>query len=299
MLKKLIVIVGPTASGKTALAVRMAIHFKTEVVSADSRQVYKGMAIGTAQPSPEQLASVPHHFIATRRVDETLDAATYGEEALATINKLFVSHNEVVLCGGSGLYVKAVLEGFDEMPAVSAGTREQINEEYREKGLTWLQSEVKSADPDYFEVVDQMNPQRLVRALELVRGAGVKMSELRNQSKRVLAFNVVKIGLKLPKAELDERIDRRVDMMVAEGLFDEAQAFSRKRELNALQTVGYQEVFGYINGQYTKEDAIEHIKRNTRLYAKRQMTWFRRDKEIKWFDPNDWDEMINLVAAAQ
>jgi tRNA dimethylallyltransferase len=297
--KKLVVILGPTASGKTDLAIRMALHFKTEIISADSRQVFKGMRIGTAQPTSEQLAAVPHHFIATRRVSEPYDAASYADDALRLINELFLRHHQVIMCGGSGLYLKAVLEGFDEMPNVPPDVRKQINDEYRDKGLSWLQQEVKAADPAYFEVVDQMNPQRLVRALEIFRGAGVRMSGLRNRSKRQLPFIVVKLGLQIPKPQLEERIDMRVDSMVAEGLFDEAQAFSRQRELNALQTVGYQEVYRFINGEYTRDQAIEQIKKNTRMYAKRQMTWFRKDKEINWFSPGDWDEMINVVATAQ
>lgn len=297
--KTLVVIVGPTASGKTDLAIRMAQHFGTDVVSADSRQVYRGMAIGTAQPTPQQLAAVKHHFIAVRSVREPYDAAAYGNDALAVINTLFETHDYAVLCGGSGLYIKAVLEGFDEMPAVPAGVREAINSEYRQHGLEWLQAQVQLADPGYYAIVDRMNPQRLIRALELYRGASTQMSALRNRASRSLPFRVIKLGLTLPKTELDARIDRRVDDMVQQGLLDEVRSFSKDREQNALQTVGYQELFRHFDGELTIDEAVALIKRNTKLYAKRQMTWFRKDKEIRWFHPGDWDEMINVAGSLQ
>jgi tRNA dimethylallyltransferase len=282
---KLIVIVGPTAVGKTAAAIHLASRLSTEIISADSRQLFKELTIGTAKPTAEELAAVPHHFINYKSIEEDYDAATYGEEAFQLIMRLFEQHDTLVLCGGSGLYVKALLEGFDEMPEIPAGLREAINHDFHEKGLSWLQEELRIADPVYFAQVDTQNPQRLIRGLEIVRASGKAVMYFRKKNKKVLPFKVVKFGLELPREVLYDRIDSRVDEMIRLGLFEEAAQFYPRKELNALQTVGYQELFGWMDGNYDREEAIRLLKRNTRHYAKRQMTWFKRDEEISWMSP--------------
>lgn len=291
----MILIAGPTAVGKTDLAIRLAEHFSTEIISADARQVYREMVIGTAQPTTEQLSRVRHHFVASRSIQDEYNAADFGDDALKTAEALFRSHDYVVVCGGSGLYIKAMLEGFDEMPEIEPGIREGIVSNYESKGLTWLQDEVKKRDPEYFTVVDQKNPHRLTRALELFLSTGKKMSELRKNSRRELPFKVSKIGLTLPTEVLYARINQRVDEMMLAGLVDEVRQLLPFKHLNALNTVGYTELFGYLEGQYDLEEAVRLLKQNTRHYAKRQMTWFRKDKEINWIQPDQWNELLNLV----
>jgi tRNA dimethylallyltransferase len=281
--KKLIVVVGPTAVGKTAVAIQLAQHFQTEIISADSRQFYREMTIGTAKPGPEELARVTHHFIDSHSIDEQYNAATFAEEALARIYRLFERHDAVVMCGGSGLYVKALLEGFDDIPETLQAIREAISQQYTVNGLTWLQHEMKRLDPDYFERVDQQNPARLMRALEVVMATGRSIGSFQKKKKRELPFNVIKIGLELDREALYSRIDKRMDNMIEAGLFEEAEKLYPYRQHNALQTVGYQEIFDFMEGKYDKTEAIRLLKRNSRRYAKRQLTWFKRDLEIAWF----------------
>jgi tRNA dimethylallyltransferase len=295
-IKRLIVIAGPTAVGKTDVAIRLAQHLHTEIVSADARQVYQELGIGVAKPAPDQLTQVKHHFISSHSISDNYNAADYGEEALSVIKKLFETHDYVILCGGSGLYIKAILEGFDDVPEVDKSVRNSITEEYNQKGLTWLQDQVKKYDPEYFSVVDQKNPHRLIRSLEISMSTGTKMSDWRKQSKREHDFEVVKIGLTLPPEELYSRIDRRMDSMISEGLFEEAEQLYPNRHLQALQTVGYREIFAFMDHAYDRDEATRLLKRNTRHYAKRQMTWFRKDAEIKWVRPNQWDEIVNLAS---
>jgi len=296
--KKLIVIAGPTAVGKTGVAIRLAVRLNTEIVSADARQIYKELEIGTAKPSPAELAQAPHHFISSHSIHDEYNAASYGDEALAVIRKLFTTHDRVILCGGSGLYIRAVLEGFDPAPSVAPEVRTAIVEEYNAKGLPWLQEEVRKLDPEYFEIVDQKNPHRLVRAVEIARTTGIKMADWRKRSKRENEFGVVKIGLTLPTEELYARIDTRMDQMIAAGLFEEAERLFPYRDLQALQTVGYREIFAFMDHSYDREEAIRLLKRNTRHYAKRQMTWFRKDPEFNWLEsPDQWNEIVNLATA--
>lgn len=297
MPKSLIVVAGPTAAGKSALAIRLAKHFDTEVVSADSRQVFAEMNIGTAKPLSEELSAVTHHFIGNVSIEEGYDAATYGEQALEVIGGILAKRDYAVLVGGSGLYIKAVVEGFDPMPEVPGEVRAHIVEKYRSDGLAWLQQQVKDRDPVYFETVDRQNPQRLMRALEILTVSGERPSELRKSTKRDLAFNVIKVGVAPERDTLNMRIDQRVDEMIAAGLFEEATALYPRRHLNALQTVGYQEIFGYLDGEYDKDEAIRLLKRNTRHYAKRQLTWFKRDIGIKWFSPAELDGIIEHIKA--
>jgi len=290
--KRLIVIVGPTAVGKTEVAIHLAERYNTEIISADSRQIFKELVIGTAKPAPEELARVKHHFINTHSIDQSYDAGTYGRDALSLIHSLFKKFDTLILCGGSGLYVKAVLVGFDDMPEIPAGIRNQIIAEYEMKGLPWLQQALKEVDPDYFEEVDINNPHRLIRALELFKASGQKASELRAKEKRTHNFKVIKIGLELEREQLYSRIDTRMDGMIERGLFSEAENFFPSRDLNSLQTVGYREIFDYLEGKYDREEAIRLLKRNTRRYAKRQLTWFKKDPQVKWFQADQVDQII-------
>lgn len=286
--KKLVVLVGPTAVGKTAAAITLAEQWNTEIISADSRQIYREMEIGTAKPSADELSRIKHHFVNFKSIEENYNAGQFGRDATELINQLFEERNVLILCGGSGLYIKALLEGFDEMPEIHEDLRKEIIEKYTQKGLAWLQGEVEKIDPDYFALVDVQNPQRLMRALELNLSSGQPMHILRKKKKKIeLPFQVTKIGLELPREELYQRIDLRMDRMIERGLFEEATRFYPQRHLNALQTVGYQEIFGHLEKKYDREEAIRLLKRNSRHYAKRQMTWFKKDQEIRWMRPED------------
>lgn len=293
--KILITIVGPTAVGKTALAIRLAQHFKTEIISADARQVFHEMNIGTAKPSESELQTVKHHFINSHSIYENFNAGAFAEQAEVVINDLFQTHDKAILCGGSGLYIKALLHGFDEMPEVPTAIRQAVIEEYKKKGLVWLQQSVSKSDSDYFEVADQQNPQRLMRALEVFRATGNPFSTFRNEKKKELSYQVIKIGLHLERDELYARIDQRMDNMIASGLFEEAKKLYPQKKFNALQTVGYSEIFDFMDGKHDKEEAIRLLKRNSRRYAKRQLTWFIRDREIRWFVPNEYDTVVQFI----
>ena len=293
--KILIAIVGPTAVGKTALAIRLAQHFKTEIVSADARQVFREMNIGTAKPSNEELLAVKHHFINSRSIHENFNAGAFAEQAEVVINELFKRHEKIILCGGSGLYIKALLHGFDDMPEVPAGIRQSVIEDYEKNGLEWLQQSVSKSDPGYFEVADKQNPQRLMRALEVFRATGNPFSTFRNEKRKELGYQVIKIGLTLEREELYSRIDQRMDAMIASGLFEEAATLYPYKILNALQTVGYSEIFDFMDGKYDRDEAIRLLKRNSRRYAKRQLTWFMRDKEVRWFVPNEYDGIVQFI----
>lgn len=292
---RLIVIVGPTAVGKTEFAVRLAAHFQTEIVSADSRQIFREMTLGTAKPTAAQLARVRHHFIDSHSIEDEYDAGQFGRDALAVIKHVLASREQVVLCGGSGLYIRAVCEGFDELPEVPQGVRDRITTDYYDKGLDWLQARVQLLDPEFFEEVDQKNPQRLMRALELLEASGKKMHELRQKKVANHPFEICKIGLSLDREVLYQRIDERMDQMIEQGLFDEARQLFPRRHLNALQTVGYSEIFEFLEGKYDQEEAVRLLKRNSRRYAKRQLTWFGREKNIEWFDARDLDLLLKNV----
>lgn len=293
--KKLIVIVGPTAVGKTALAIRIADTFHTEIISADSRQIYRELTIGTAKPSEAELKTVTHHFINSHSIAEDYDAARFGEEALLKIYSLFENHDYVVVCGGSGLYIKALLEGFDDIPEVPDSVRDQLIEDFEIKGLLWLQNKMRELDPEHFKKIDQQNPMRLMRALEVKMATGKSIAEFQRAVKKELPFKVIKIGLEVERVKLYERIDLRMDVMILRGLFAEAKDLYPFKEKNALQTVGYQEIFGFIDGQYDKDEAIRLLKRNSRRYAKRQLTWFKRDAQIKWFNPEDYKNITEHI----
>lgn len=284
---RLIVVLGPTGSGKTDLAVALARRYNTEIISTDSRQFYRGMPIGTAQPSAEQLAAVPHHFIADRLPEQELSAGAYEREALERLEELFKRHDVVVAVGGSGLYIDALCEGFDELPCDTAEIRARLMERLANEGLESLVEELRERDEAYWQMVDRRNPARIVRALEVCIASGKPYSEQRTATRRERPFEIVKMGILWEREELYERINRRVDMMIEEGLEAEASGVYHLRHLSSLQTVGYREMFDYFDGKCTFEEAVELIKRNTRRYAKRQMTWFRRDTSILWVTPEE------------
>lgn len=296
--KTLVVIVGPTGSGKTDLAIEVARHFGAEILSTDSRQFYKGMPIGTAQPSAEQLAAVKHHFIADRLPEQELSAGGYEREALERLGELFEHHNVVVAVGGSGLYIDALCYGFDELPSDTAHIRAELMQRLDSEGLDALAEELRSRDEAYWQVVDRHNPARVIRALEVCIASGRPYSEQRTATRRSRPFRIVKIGLLWPREELYDRINRRVDIMVGEGLEEEARSVSHLRHLSSLQTVGYREFFDHFDGKITREEAIDLVKRNSRRYAKRQMTWFRRDESIHWVDRCNAQEAIEVIEGA-
>ena len=293
--KTLIVIVGPTGSGKTALSLGVAQHYACPIISTDSRQFYRGIPIGTAQPTAEEQAAVEHHFIASHALEDDFNCGAYEVAALKRLEELFLKHDVVVAVGGSGLYIKALTEGMDDLPEVSTELRQSLSARLQSEGLEALAEELKALDAAFYEVVDRKNPARVLRALEVCIATGKPYSSLRTGVRRERDFNIIKIGTQMDREVLYERIDRRVDIMIDEGLEQEARAVYDKRHLNSLQTVGYREMFDYFDGTTTRDEAIELIKRNSRRYAKRQMTWFRRDEEIAWFEPSDCDKILQYI----
>jgi tRNA dimethylallyltransferase len=293
--KKLIVLVGPTAVGKTSVAIALAKHFGTEIISADSRQIFRELTIGTAKPSAPELEQIPHHFINSHSIHEPYDAAEYGRDALLLINKLFTQHHHLILCGGSGLYIKAVCEGFDEIPDIPEAIRENLIKEYEQHGIKVLQDKMMMLDPEYYLEIDKQNPHRLIRALEVVEVTGQSIRSFQKKNKLEHPFEILRIGLTLPRDVLYERIDRRMDEMISQGLFAEAESLYPFKHINALQTVGYQEIFDYIDGKYDREEAVRLLKRNSRRYAKRQLTWFQRDVDIIWMEPHNIDGILQAI----
>ena len=288
-------VVGPTAVGKTSVAIEVAEHFKTEIVSADSRQFFTELNIGTAKPSTEDLRRVKHHFVNSHSIKDQYDAAQFANEALKKIQELFTSHQFVVVCGGSGLYIKALTEGFDDIPETDPAIRAALIQDYEEKGIEFLQSRMQKMDPDHFDKIDKQNPHRLIRALEVKIGTGNSIASFQKKERIRHDFEILKIGLELPREILYQRIDDRMDGMISEGLFEEAERLLPFKSHQALQTVGYQEIFAYLQGEYNKDEAIRLLKRNSRRYAKRQLTWFKRDGEIEWFSPQNIQGIINYI----
>lgn len=297
--KTVIVITGPTAAGKTFVAIQLAKHFKTEIISTDSRQCFKELNIGVARPSEEELAEVKHHFIASHSIKDEVTVATFEQYALQKAAELFRQHDVILMVGGTGLYIKAFSEGLDVIPEVPVEIRENIISHYESKGLQWLQQQVKEKDPDFYAAGEIQNPQRMMRALEVMEATGQSILSFRKGEKAKRDFNIIKIGLELPREELIRNINARVDKMMEAGLLDEVKQLLSFKNLNALQTVGYAELFEHFEGKITLPEAVERIKINTRQYAKRQMTWFRKDKEIQWFSPGQVEEMIELAETDQ
>ncbi|MBM3168143.1 MAG: tRNA (adenosine(37)-N6)-dimethylallyltransferase MiaA [Bacteroidetes bacterium] len=291
----LVLVVGPTAVGKSELCLNLAKKFQTEIVSCDSRQFYRELHLGTAKPSPEEMEEVPHHFIDSLSIEDAYDVRKFEQEALLVLERLFASKKVVVMAGGSGLYAQAVVHGLDEVPSSDPQMRKEIITSYEVMGLEWLQSEVERVDPEFFDRVDRNNPQRLMRALEVFRCSGLKFSSFRIKNKVHRPFQTLKIGLDLPREELYHRIDQRMENMLSRGLFEEARSLFDKRHLNALQTLGYTEIFGFLEGKYDKEEMFRLLKRNSRRYAKRQLTWFRKDNQITWFHPSQEEDILHYL----
>ena len=282
--KYLITIIGPTAIGKTAMAIEVARHYGADILSADSRQFFSEMAIGTAVPSQQELAAAKHHFIQHISIHDSFTVGDFERDALALLDTLYIKNNVAVMVGGSGLYIDAVLKGFDDFPDIDSSIREALISNYETQGIGYLQQLLEEKDPVHYARVAKDNPQRMMRALEVCLGTGRPYSSFLNLKKNIRNFRPIVIGLHADREEMYDRINRRVDIMVSEGLIEEARSLYPMRDLNALQTVGYRELFSYFDGDCTLEEAIEEIKKNTRRFAKRQMTWFRRSELAEWFD---------------
>ena len=293
--KYLIVIVGPTGSGKSDLAIEIAERYSAPIISTDSRQFYRGIPIGTAQPDEEQLRRVEHHFIASHDLEQEFNCGAYETEALAKLEELYLKHDVVVAVGGSGLYIKALCEGMDSLPEAEPELRESLAKRLQTEGLESLCEELRQRDPAYYEEVDRNNPARVLRALEVCISTGLPYSAMRTGVKHQRPFEIIKLGIDMEREILYDRINRRVDIMMQMGLEQEARAVHHLRRLNSLQTVGYREMFDYFDGTISRDEAVELIKRNSRRYAKRQMTWFRRDTDIVWFAPDKLNDIIEHI----
>ena len=296
MNKILISVIGPTAIGKTKLAILLAQHYNTEIISADSRQFFKEMNIGTAVPTSEELKLAKHHFIQHKRINEAYSVGDFERDAIEKLSSLFKTNEVVIMVGGSGLYVNAVTDGLNSFPTISADVREVLNLELKEYGIEFLQEKLKQLDPAYFNKVDIHNPQRVIRALEVTIGSGKPYSSFIDKPKAERGFRVITVGIKADRAIIYDRINQRVDLMIAAGLLEEAKELLPYRNFNALQTVGYKELFNYFDDEWTLEFAISEIKKNTRRFAKRQLTWFLKNENTKWFDYDyDQNHIVNII----
>ena len=294
--KTLLVLIGPTGVGKTELSLQLAERFRTCIISADSRQLYADLKIGTAAPTPDQLARVEHHLVGTLQLTDYYSAARYEEEVMQLLQeRLFPQHDVVLLTGGSMMYVDAVCKGIDDIPTVDDETRQLLLQRYQEEGLEPLVAELRLLDPEYYRIVDLKNPKRVIHALEICYMTGRTYTSFRTRQEKQRPFRIIKIGLTRPREELYDRINRRVLQMVDEGLVDEARKVWPYRHLNSLNTVGYKEMFRYLDGEWTLEFAIEKIQQNSRIYSRKQMTWFKRDKEIHWFHPDQQTEIEDFL----
>lgn len=293
--KFLLVVAGPTASGKTTTTIKLAQHFKTEIISADSRQFYREMRIGTAAPNEAELKAVPHHFVRHLSITKDYDVATYENDVLSLLYEKFQSHKLLILTGGSGLFIDAVCMGLDNMPETSAAVREKVNRIYQDDGLEGLREQLKDIDPDYYKQVDKMNPRRMQRALEVYYQSGQPFTFFRKRHVKSRDFEVIRLALQTDRLALINNINLRVERMLAQGLLSEAKALYPHRSRNALNTVGYKELFAYFDKQISLEEAVEQIKINTRRYAKRQVTWLRKNSNYQWFKPGELSAMIHYV----
>ncbi|MFT3702666.1 MAG: tRNA (adenosine(37)-N6)-dimethylallyltransferase MiaA [Agriterribacter sp.] len=282
--KYCIVIVGPTASGKTALSLQLADHFKTAIISADSRQCYKELNIGVAKPEPRDIERIRHYFINSHSIHEQVNAGVFELYALKAVDEIFAHNGVAIMVGGTGLYIKAFCEGVDDMPSIDEQLRSELRQSYQEKGIAWLQQMLKEKDEVFYEKGEMQNPQRMLRALEIKLSSGQSILDIHSSPQKQRPFTIIKIGIDIPRALLYQRINRRVDEMIEQGLIDEVKSLEPHRNINALQTVGYKEILDYLDGTINREQAILEIKKNTRHYAKRQLTWFKKDTGIHWFD---------------
>lgn len=295
--KTLIVITGPTAVGKTKLSLSLAQHFGIPVINADSRQIYREMRIGTAAPTEEELKAVRHYFVGTLNLDDYYNASMYEQQVNELLSKLFETSDYALLSGGSMMYIDAVCNGIDDIPTVDEATRATMKRRLEEEGLEALCEELKALDPEHWAIVDRQNPRRVVHALEICHLTGRTYTSFRTRTKTARSYRIIKIGIARPREELYARINSRADAMMADGLLEEARRLLPHRHLNALNTVGYKEMFAHLDGIWTLEEAVERMKGNTRRYARKQLTWFKRDKEMAWFEPEDKERIINHITA--
>ena len=295
MEKTLIVITGPTAVGKTALCLDVAKHFHIPIINADSRQIFRELKIGTATPTEAQMQQVHHDFVGMLGLDDYYSASLFEQQVLELLDRQFLSSDYALMAGGSMMYIDAVCDGIDDIPTIDDQTRTTMKQRLADEGLEALCEELRRLDPEYYEIVDRQNPRRVVHALEICLMTGKTYTSFRKREKRQRPFSIVKIGLNRPREELYDRINRRVDQMMADGLLEEAKALYPKRHLNALNTVGYKELFDYIDGRWPLEEAVERIKGNTRRYARKQLTWFKKDESIRWFHPDETETIIKYI----
>lgn len=294
-MNNLVVLIGPTAVGKTDTSFAIAEHFGCPIISADSRQMYSGMEIGTAAPTPTELSRHKHYFVGQLRPGDYYSAARYEQEVLALLANEFKKHSTLLLTGGSMMYIDAVCKGIDDIPTVDEETRQMVKNRYEEKGLEYLSNELRLLDPEYYRQADIKNPKRVMHALEICYMTGKPYSSFRIGKNRTRPFNIIKIGLKRERDELYERINKRVDTMIEKGLIEEAKKLYHLRNHNSLNTVGYKEIFKVLDGEWDLPFAIEKIKQNTRIYSRKQMTWYRRDEEVTWFHPNEIDKILSFI----
>jgi tRNA dimethylallyltransferase len=293
--KTLIVITGPTAVGKTTLCMDIAKHFGIPIINADSRQIYRELKIGTARPTDEQTQAVRHYFVGTLSLDDYYSASLFEQQVLQLLDQLFQASDYALLTGGSMMYIDAVCDGIDDIPTIDDETRRLMKQRLADEGLEALCEELRRLDPEYYEIVDRQNPRRVVHALEICTMTGKTYTSFRRRKRRQRPFSIVKIALNRPREELYERINCRVDQMMSDGLLEEARALYPRRELNALNTVGYKELFDYLDGRWPLEEAVERIKGNTRRYARKQLTWYKKDEQIRWFHPDDKESIIDYI----
>lgn len=293
--KTLIVLIGPTGVGKTDLSIRIAEKYNSPIISADSRQLYSELKIGTAAPSEEYLKKIKHYFVGTLKLTDYYSAAQYESDVMELLDALFKNHDTILLTGGSMMYIDAICKGIDDIPTVDSETRRMMMEKYENEGLERLCSELKLLDPEYYSIVDLKNPKRVIHALEICYMTGKTYTSFRTGNKKQRPFNILKIGLSRDRDELYERINRRVDIMISEGLIDEVKSVYKYKELNSLNTVGYKEIIQYLDGNWTLDYAIDKIKQNSRIYSRKQMTWFKRDNEINWFNPDNEEDIMEFI----
>ena len=296
MKKTLIVITGPTAVGKTALCLEIAKHFDIPIINADSRQIYRELRIGTAQPTKEQMQEVKHYFVGTLGLDDYYSASLFEQQVLECLEQQFLTNDYALLSGGSMMYIDAVCDGIDDIPTIDDETRTLMKQRLADEGLEALVEELRRLDPEYYEIVDRQNPRRVVHALEICTMTGKTYTSFRKREKRQRPFQIIKIGLNRPREELYDRINQRVDQMMADGLLEEARSLYPLRHLNALNTVGYKELFDHLEGRWPLEEAVERIKGNTHRYARKQLTWYKKDEQIRWFHPDDKQSIMNYIS---